>query len=75
MCQVWCYWHAQWAVWLNFVCWLNVMLTHQSVKADLYQQSICLFQVKSSKFLGTFAKLWGANVSFIMSVCPSVHME
>ena len=25
--------------------------------------------------LGTFAKLWKATISFIMSVCPSIHME
>jgi hypothetical protein len=25
--------------------------------------------------LGTFAKLWKVNISFVMSVCPSVRME
>jgi len=26
-------------------------------------------------FLGTFAKLQKASISFVMSVCPSVRME
>ena len=25
--------------------------------------------------IGTFAKLWNTTISFIMSVCPSIHME
>ena len=27
------------------------------------------------QFLGAFAKLWKTTISFVMSVCPSVHME
>jgi hypothetical protein len=32
-------------------------------------------KVQFQTFLGTFAKLQKATGSFIMSVCPSIHME
>ena len=32
-------------------------------------------QVFTMQFLGTFAKLGKATISFVMSVCPSVRME
>jgi hypothetical protein len=41
----------------------------------IYWLSGCYIRKKVSWFLGAFAKLRKANVSFVMSVCPSVSME
>jgi len=34
-----------------------------------------VLSVGTDKFLGAFAELQRENVSFVMSVCPSVRME
>jgi len=34
-----------------------------------------IFCAVGATFLGTFAKLQKASISFVMSVCPSVRME
>jgi hypothetical protein len=54
----------------RWACW------YQSVwKMGLQRYELCVEHVRShlDKFLGAFSKLRKATLSFVMSVCPSVH--
>jgi hypothetical protein len=54
---------------------LQVWLLTIFPSAPLFWFSARLLYILIALFLGAFAKLWKATISFVMSACPSVRME